>query len=865
VTPDEQRGEPQRQERRREGDEDVHRATNVRRRTYPSRAHAPALRKGQPLNRSRSRALFAAALACAAAATGALAATAPPDHAAQAWNVLPPGQAGGVVFTKNSTDQIALYEGLTRLRDNVTDADLRRFFKRETLGLAPGDKAVKVERPRKGVTVTRDRWGVPHVKGTTAENVAFGAGWATAADRQLIMELLRGPGRIAALDAPGVNAFALALSGRRFRPSAATESRLAQQFALLRAQGAKGRLAIRVIDAYVAGINAEYRHAGLAIAPWTRTDVVAVGGLIGAVFGAGGGDEVRRSEFLDLLQRKLGQETGRRVWEDLRQRDDPEANVAVPGNVPYNSPSSSEIGNVVVDAPATTPAGRFSATTTRLPMSNALLVAAKRSTSGRPLLVAGPQVGQYYPQIMLELDLDGGGYRARGAAFPGISFGILLGRGIDDAWSATSAGSDLVDQYVETLCGGSDTMYVYRGECRRMTTYDAGTIVGRPGEPDQPLVYPETVHGPVQGYATVDGRRVAISVRRSTRGRELASLGFFLDMSMNRVHSARDFVRTAATMELTFNWVYADDRSIAQFTSGRLPVRPPTVDPGLPTKGTGEYEWRGFLPASAHAQVVNPASGVILNWNNKPARAYAGADDEWTWGPVQRVDLLWGGIQRRQKHTLASVVGAMNGAATQDLRLMRVWPILKEVLARGSGTARAVAAAAQLDAWFASGGSRLDADLDGKVDAPGAAVMDAAWSPMANAVLAPVLDGQARAALANLVPDDPPLSTDGSSAYSGWWSYVQKDLRSLLGRPVTGPYRTRFCGGGDVARCAASLWAAFDGAAAQLVSTQGPDPAVWRADATAERIRFAPGILTQTMRGSNKPTFQQAITFRSHR
>ena len=324
------------------------------------------------MNRRLIRALLAAAVACAAVAAGAVAAKAPADHAAQAWNVLPPGQAGGVVFTKNSTDQIALYEGLTRLRDSVKDADLGRFFKRETLGLAPGDKAVKVERPRKGVTITRDRWGVPHVKGTTAENVAFGAGWATAADRQLIMELLRGPGRIAALDAPGVNAFGLALSGRQFRPSAAAEARLGQQFALLRAQGAKGRQAIRIIDAYVAGINAEYKRAGLAIAPWTRNDVVAIGGLMGAVFGAGGGDEVRRSEFLDLLQRKLGQEAGRRVWEDLRQRDDPEANVAVPGRVAYDSHSSSEIGNVVVDFPAAAPTARLTTTTTRLPMSNAL-------------------------------------------------------------------------------------------------------------------------------------------------------------------------------------------------------------------------------------------------------------------------------------------------------------------------------------------------------------------------------------------------------------------------------------------------------------------------------------------------------------
>jgi acyl-homoserine lactone acylase PvdQ len=808
---------------------------------------------------------LALAVVSTSVAAAAVSPRRPADNARQAWNVLPPGQAGGVAFTRNSTDQIALYEGLTRLRDNVSDADLRRYFKRETLGLAPGDRAVSVERPRAGLTITRDRWGVPHIKGTTAENVAFGAGWATAADRQLIMELLRGPGRIAALDAPGVNAFGLALSGRQFRPSAATEARLAQQFDLLRAQGARGRQAIRIIDAYVAGINAEYRKAGLPIEPWTRNDVVAVGGLIGAVFGAGGGDEVRRSQFLDLLQKKLGQETGRQVWEDLRQRDDPEANVAVPGQVAYGSHTSSEVGNVVVDFPSGTPASNLSTAAPRLEMSNALLVGAKRSATGKPLFVAGPQVGQYYPQIMLELDLEGGGYRARGAAFPGISFGILLGRGIDYAWSATSAGSDLVDQYVETLCGGSDTMYLYRGECRPMTTFDAGTIVGRPGEPDQRLTYPETIHGPVRGYATVDGRNVAISVKRSTRGRELGSLGFFLDLSMNRVRSAKDFVRAASTMELTFNWVYADSRSIAQFTSGRLPLRPATVDPGLPTKGTGEYEWQGFAAASAHAQTIDPASGVILNWNNKPARGYAGADDEWTWGPVQRVDLLWAGIQRRQKHTLASVVAAMNGAATQDLRLMRVWPVVRDVLARGSGTARAAAAAAQLDAWYAAGGSRLDANLDGNVDAAGAAVLDASWTRLANAVLAPVLDEQARTELAKLVPGDPPLSTDGSSAYSGWWSYVQKDLRAVLGRPVAGAYKTRFCGAGDVAKCAASLWAVLDQAAGELAAAQGSDASTWRADATAERIRFAPGILARTMRGSNKPTFQQAITFATHR
>ena len=813
------------------------------------------------VSRRRGACLTAAVTVAAAAWLTGASANGTRDHAAQAWNVLPPGQAGGVAFTKNSTDQIALYEGLTALRGNVTDADLRRFYKRETLGLAPGERARSIERPRKGLTITRDRWGVPHVKGVTAQDVAFGAGWVTAADRQLLMELFRGPGRIAALDAPGVDPFALALSGRTFRPSARTEATLARQFDLLRARGEEGRRAIRIVDAYVAGINAQYRRAGLALPRWTRTDVVAVGGLIGAVFGAGGGDEVRRSRFLDALQRKLGAENGRRVWEDLRQRNDPEARVAVPSGT--TTPGGrSEIGNVVVDAePVTSPAPQASRPT----MSNALVVGARRSATGKPLFVAGPQVGHFYPGLLLELDLEGGGYKARGVAFPGISFAILMGRGIDYAWSATSAGSDLVDQYVETLCGRSDTSYLWNGECREMTTFDAGTIVGRPGEPDRPLIYRETVHGPVSGYATVDGRRVALSVKRSTRGRELASLPFFLELSRNEVRSAKDFVRAASRMELAFNWLYADHRDIAQFTSGRLPIRPATVDQGLPTKGTGEYEWRGFASPAAHAQAINPPSGMILNWNNKPSRAFPPADDEWTWGSVQRVDLLWSGIGSRRKHTLASVVGAMSAASTQDLRLLRVWPVVREVLARGTGTVRATAAATRVDEWLAAGGSRLDADLDGKVDAAGAAVLDASWSRLANAVLAPVLDPELRAELDTLVGPDPPLSANGSSAYSGWWSYVHKDLRSLLGRTVPGAFETRFCGFGDVAACSASLWGALDEAAVALERAQGVDSTAWRADANAERIRFAPGILPRTMRGSNKPTFQQAITFSTHR
>jgi hypothetical protein len=94
---------------------------------------------------------------------------------------------------------------------------------------------------------------------------------------------------------------------------------------------------------------------------------------------------------------------------------------------------------------------------------------------------------------------------------------------------------------------------------------------------------------------------------------------------------------------------------------------------------------------------------------------------------------------------------------------------------------------------------------------------------------------------------------------------VNKDLRSLLGQQVVAPFSRRYCGNGDLTTCRDSLWAVIQKAAQDLAAAQGPDPSAWRADANAERIKFRPGLLTQTMRWSNRPTFQQVGQFSGHR
>jgi acyl-homoserine lactone acylase PvdQ len=418
-----------------------------------------------------------------------------------------------------------------------------------------------------------------------------------------------------------------------------------------------------------------------------------------------------------------------------------------------------------------------------------------------------------------------------------------------------SSHSDIVDEFAETLCGGDDVHYLYKGECREMSTFDAGVLTGRPGNPDQRLVFHRTVHGPVVGYATVGGTRVAISRQRSTYGRELASALAFSDLDANKVRSAKDFYKVMNQEEFSFNWVYADNRDIALFSAARLPQRAAGVDIGLPTIGTGEYDWQGFEPLTAHARTINPKSGAILAWNNRPGRDYAAPDDHWSWGSVHRVQLLQL-VLARKSQTAATVVGAMNQAATQDLRAVLVWPAIRGMLGKGTPpSSREQQMVALVDAWLERGASRLDGDLDGEIDDPGAAVMDAAWPKLAEAVMAPKL-GPLTDRLAQLIPRDDRPNSQGSAYDSGWYGYVQKDLSS--------PTPT-YCGAGDAPACVDSLWQAIRDAGDELAAAQGGDPSAWRADSTTERISFAPGLLGKTMRWTNRPTFQQVISFARHR
>jgi hypothetical protein len=396
--------------------------------------------------------------------------------------------------------------------------------------------------------------------------------------------------------------------------------------------------------------------------------------------------------------------------------------------------------------------------------------------------------------------------------------------------------------YAEQLCNpdGSpptraSTHYVFEGHCRAFSTFDAGLLNG------QPLRYPVSVHGPVIGTATSNGSPFALTRRRSTFGRDGLNLAALHDMTNGEATTPERFWSIANQFGFTFNWAYVSRQATAYFSSGLLPRRAPGLDRRLPTLGTGDYEWRGYLHRDEHPHAVSTPGGLLLNWNNQSAPGFMHGDDT-PFGSVHRVELF----DRFPAHvTLANDVGIMNRAATEDTRSL-VWPAVSRVLHTGAAPneldARVVAL---LDDWVHRDAPRVDADDDGFYDDAGPVIMDELWARIADAVMRPVFGDRI----------DDLNRLRGLGGLSGA-SFVDKDLRTLLGDPVHGPFRLRYCGKGSLAACRASLWDAVDQAVGALAGL-GPDPAAWRKPAA--RTTFAPGLIPDTIRATNRPTFQQVL------
>ncbi|MDT4921833.1 MAG: hypothetical protein QOI15_2735, partial [Pseudonocardiales bacterium] len=800
----------------------------------------------------------------------------------------------------------------------------------------------KVEKPKVGVTIYRDTHGVPHIYGDTDQTLAFGAGYAQAEDRLFLMDVLRHYGEGTLAQFLGGSCQFEQMDHDQLLVSPYTKAQATTQVNNLPLlYGAEGALAKSMLQNYVAGVNryitlayldatklpADYAAAvpqSLPIA-WTVADVVAIAGLIGGIFGRGGGGEISNAYLLQYLQQQMGLSDGAAAFQQFKNPNDPLAPTTADIPFPYEIPAAvnpattalPDAGVAITGGPvATDPNCDLTKPNPMalsiidglkaLPqhMSNALVVNANHSVDGHPIAVFGPQVSYYAPQILSLLDLHSPHYAAFGASFPGTGI-VELGRGVDYAWSATSSSSDVVDVRLEKVCnplGGQPAAqgkyYLFNGVCRPMVLeHFRETAAPKPGGLGAPAVLDHkiylTQHGIVRGWTTSGGKPVAVVIQRSTFGHDVDSVVGFLHWgNPTLTHDVTSWMAGAAKIQFTFNWLYADDQDTGYYVSGKDPIRPSNVDPSLPTWGTGIAEWQGFLSDANHVHETNPPTGYFVSWNNKPAPQFAAADDQYSYGQVYRSTLLVNQLNAQfATHggllTRADVVKAMEGAATQDTNGTAVLPLLLQYLQGQPEPAGVQAMLATLQTWIDGGAHRVKAAAaDTQYDhAAAVAITDELIPNVIHALYDGILAaGGSSANRFNVLPlgfTDVPHAHDGSSFADGYQSYLVSTLQQLLGQsPVDGfgsAITTRECSGGQ-ATCGAAIDAALLATYNALVTANGTSAVPsWTASTASkaageampvyDSIHFsATGLVGQPdIDWQNRPTFQQVVEFPRHR
>jgi acyl-homoserine lactone acylase PvdQ len=357
------------------------------------------------------RAAVAAALALAALPASAAAQT--------ELNVIPHGQQepgvawAGVPGMLPANAQALMYDRLTPLGRNVTDATLRPsadgagYFKSARM-LPPDDPSLITDETITAGNLTarirRDAYGVPHIYSATDDGVIFGAGYAVATDRNLLLDQGRDNGIAGAIDLPGATAIALVLGLYDYNPTAKVRREVArQQTRALQSAGSAGRQVLRDIDTYLVGINKWYGENRPEARRFDRTDIYAFNAIKGQYLGEGGGQEVQNAMFHDAARDRFGPRRGAQVYKDLRQRNDPETSTTTSRRARYQMrvPVRRPRGMVRLDSGSFRPAGvvlpgqasAWAAASGSREASNTLLVTGDRSANGRPIFVGGPQIG----------------------------------------------------------------------------------------------------------------------------------------------------------------------------------------------------------------------------------------------------------------------------------------------------------------------------------------------------------------------------------------------------------------------------------------------------------------------------------------
>jgi penicillin amidase len=514
------------------------------------------------------------------------------------------------------------------------------FWLRTSLPKTDGEVAVKGL--GRSVEIIRDANGIPHIFAANDRDAAFALGFVHAQDRLLQMELMRrfGAGRLAEIvGAPALRVDRMARTLGMYRRSEAS-------FRHLKPETRAG------LEAYAAGVNAYLaRHGGaLPLAfqllgfkpePWKPADSLVWGRIMAT--------RLTINWRSELLRAYMAQRIGANTIPDLWPPDPGDAPVTIQGAQRHtNTFKRLDLGPLLAAIPESFKGGA----------SNAWVVSGRHTKSGKPILSNDPhlQIGTPILWYLVHIETPGG--RMVGATTPGVPT-VLLGHNGHIAWGFTNTYADTDDVFVETVDPSDPSRYLTPDGPRPFTVRKE-TIKVKSAKPVT-ITIRETRHGPV-----LDGIIGKQASRTIPKGRVLALAAPWLrndDTTSDALFAlarARDWSQfTTALRRWTAppqNVMYADTSgAIGLFTPGLIPIR--RAGQGyMPADGaSGRNDWTGFIPFDELPQTLNPASGMVVNANNRltgPGYKHFLSHE---WGDFYRAARITKLLKQTPKHDLASM------------------------------------------------------------------------------------------------------------------------------------------------------------------------------------------------------------------
>lgn len=548
--------------------------------------------------------------------------------------------------------------------------------------------------PHGSVTIKRDDYGIPNIYADDTYSLFYGWGYAVAEDRLFQLESTRrsSQGKAAEVFGPDY------LEKDRLSLTNYDPETLRPQLAALTGEH---RIAL---DGMVAGINARIREVladqdkllpkqfndfGFKPSEWTELDVVMcwVGMLLFRF--SDYTSQISNVTLLEDLKAKHGEAEALKIFRTLRWRDDPSAPLTVqPADqaagrskmaaAGSNLPTGQQIKPISIDrgdqeardsivlwggsGPDNTPHS-----------SNTWLVNGGKLSDAQSVLLSGPQVGDQVPSMIWEASLHGAGIDVTGLTYPGLLY-FHYGTNGDIAWGRTALAGSILDTYQEQLNPRNPHQYRYNGQWRNM---DKRTVtIAVKGQPAKSFDLYSTVHGPVVLFD--EKKNIAYSKRRAWAGNELSTiLAYYDEMKARNYKQWSDAIARKSNNQSQY---YADkEGNIAYIQAGRYPIRPKDHEIQLPTPGDGTREWLGFQPASQNARVLNPQSGYIANWNNRPAKEVLNTDTL-LWSKLDHVDAITKQLDAQPSMTVQQVWDVNRNASHEAEQALYFEPLIADAI-----------------------------------------------------------------------------------------------------------------------------------------------------------------------------------------